>query len=102
MEEAKRLRPDLRVLFMSGYTDHPARGSGPLYKTAVPEAAAIRNQPFRKRDLARRPRAAPGCGPASARTVVSGLLLLGPGHAPLGPAALWRPSAPPGPSWPRP
>ncbi|MCH8999577.1 MAG: response regulator [Proteobacteria bacterium] len=64
VEEAKRLRPDLRVLFMSGYTEHPARGSGPLYKTAVPEAAAVLNKPFRKRDLARRLRAALGCGPA--------------------------------------
>ena len=59
VEEAKRLRPDLRVLFMSGYTDHPAHGSGPLS-----EAAAVLNKPFRKRDLARRLRAALGCGPA--------------------------------------
>ncbi len=59
VEEAKRLRPDLRVLFMSGYTNHPARGSGPLS-----EAAAVLNKPFRKHDLARRLRAALGCGPA--------------------------------------
>ena len=63
-EEAKRLRPDLRVLFMSGYTNHPARGSGPLSEAAVPEASAVLNKPFRKRDLARRLRAALGCGPA--------------------------------------
>jgi len=59
VEEAKRLRPDLRVLFMSGYANHPARGSGPLS-----EAVAVLNKPFRKRDLARRLRAALGCGPA--------------------------------------
>ncbi len=59
VEEAKRLRPDLRVLFMSGYANHPARGSGPLS-----EAVAVLNKPFRKRDLARRLRAALGCDPA--------------------------------------
>ena len=64
VEEAKRFRPDLRVLFMSGYTNLPVRGSGPLSEAVVSEAAAVLNKPFRKRDLARRLRAALGCGPA--------------------------------------
>ena len=64
VEEAKRLRPDLRVLFMSGYTNHPACSSGPLSEAVVSEAAAVLNKPFRKRDLARRLRAALGCVPA--------------------------------------
>jgi PAS domain S-box-containing protein len=57
VEAAKRIRPDLRVLFMSGYTNDPARDSGPLSE------AVVLNKPFRKHDLARTLRAALSCGP---------------------------------------
>ena len=47
MQEAKRLRPDLRVLFMSGYTDAAARSSGLLA-----DGATVINKPFRRYELA--------------------------------------------------
>jgi two-component system CheB/CheR fusion protein len=58
VEQAKRLRPDLRILFMTGYADSSARNVGPL-----PETAVILNKPFRKHDLACGIRAALGRGP---------------------------------------
>ena len=46
-QEAKRRRPDLRVLFMSGYADAAARSS-----SLLAEGATIINKPFRRYDLA--------------------------------------------------
>ncbi len=47
VQRAKRSRPDLRVLFMSGYADATARSSGLLA-----EGATVLNKPFRRYDLA--------------------------------------------------
>ena len=46
-EQAKRARPDLRVLFMSGYADAEARSSDLLA-----EGAMVLNKPFRRYELA--------------------------------------------------
>ncbi len=47
VEKAKQARPDLRVLFMSGYADAAARSSGLLG-----EGATVLSKPFRRYDLA--------------------------------------------------
>ncbi len=47
IQRAKQTRPDLRVLFMSGYADAAARSSGLLA-----EEATILKKPFRRHDLA--------------------------------------------------
>jgi PAS domain S-box-containing protein len=61
VQRAKRTRPDLRVLFMSGYADAAARSSGLLA-----EGATVLNKPFRRYDLACQLRVAmaetPGAG----------------------------------------
>ena len=47
VQRAKQARPDLRVLFMSGYADAEAAGSGLLE-----EGAKVLTKPFRRYDLA--------------------------------------------------
>ncbi len=47
VRRAKQARPDLRVLFMSGYADADARSSGLLT-----EGATVLSKPFRRHDLA--------------------------------------------------
>jgi PAS domain S-box-containing protein len=47
VQRAKQTRPDLRVLFMSGYADAAARSSGLLA-----EGATVLSKPFRRYDLA--------------------------------------------------
>ncbi len=47
IQRARQARPDLRVLFMSGYADAEARGSGLLA-----EGATVLSKPFRRHDLA--------------------------------------------------
>ncbi len=47
VERAKRARPNLRVLFMSGYSDAAARSSD-----LIAEGATILKKPFRRYDLA--------------------------------------------------
>jgi CheY-like chemotaxis protein len=47
IQEAKRRRPDLRVLFMSGYADDAARSS-----SLLAEGATVINKPFRRYELA--------------------------------------------------
>ncbi len=52
-QRVKQARPDLPVLFMSGYADAEARSSG------LPAAGAtVLNKPFRRHDLARQLRVA--------------------------------------------
>jgi len=53
VQRAKQARPELRVLFMSGYADAVARSSGLLA-----EGATVLNKPFRRHDLARQLRMA--------------------------------------------
>ena len=45
--EASRLRPELKVLFTSGYTEHPVQ---PL--DGLDSEAKILNKPYRRNDLA--------------------------------------------------
>ncbi len=47
VRRARQVRPDLRVLFMSGYADAEARSSGLLA-----EGATVLSKPFRRHDLA--------------------------------------------------
>ncbi len=47
VQRAKQTRPELRVLFMSGYADAAARSSGLLA-----EGATVLSKPFRRYDLA--------------------------------------------------
>ena len=51
--EAERLRPGLKVLFISGYADTVVQ-----QKTPLPEDADLLDKPFRRHELARRVRAA--------------------------------------------
>ena len=57
-ERARRLHPDIGVLFMSGYPDHAMGGNG--LPAGAPE---FLTKPFRKRDLAHRVRTAIGGAP---------------------------------------
>jgi PAS domain S-box-containing protein len=63
IQRAKQARPNLRVLFMSGYADAEARSSDILA-----EGATVLSKPFRRYDLACQLRVAlagtPGAGPA--------------------------------------
>jgi PAS domain S-box-containing protein len=63
VQRAKQVRPDLRVLFMSGYADAEARSS-----EILAEGATVLSKPFRRYDLACQLRVAlagiPGAGPA--------------------------------------
>ena len=51
-DELRELRPDLRVLFTSGYTELAATGETDVYK------GPLLSKPYRKQDLARMVRAA--------------------------------------------
>jgi len=47
VQRARQVRPDLRVLFMSGYADASVRNLGLLA-----DGATVLNKPFRRYDLA--------------------------------------------------